>query len=134
MNLKAKLSSKLKKSGGFTLVEMLVVVAIIAILILVSIPVVGTSLDKARKATDDANMRAAKAVGTIHYLTEEDAAKRTGTFYYDAETGTLVPEADGKPTGYGQHDDTGYELNGIVEVEIDDTADEIVTCNWVSST
>ena len=58
MNLKQKLSKKLKKTGGFTLIEMLIVVAIIAILVAVSIPMVNSNLEKARKATDSANERA----------------------------------------------------------------------------
>ena len=57
MNLKQKLSRKLKKTGGFTLIEMLIVVAIIAILVAVSIPMVNASLEKAREATDAANER-----------------------------------------------------------------------------
>ena len=62
---------KLGKSGGFTLVEMLIVVAIIAILIAVSIPLISSALEKARHAVDDANRRDAIALGTVKYLTEE---------------------------------------------------------------
>ena len=65
MNWKKALGKKLKKKGGFTLIEMLIVVAIIAILVAVSIPMVGASLDKARKATDAANLRAAKTVAML---------------------------------------------------------------------
>ena len=61
---------KLGKSGGFTLVEMLIVVAIIAILIAVSIPLISSSLEKARHAVDDANERDAIALATVFYLTE----------------------------------------------------------------
>ena len=46
------LNRKLSKKSGFTLVEMLIVVAIIAILIAVSIPLVSQALEKARDATD----------------------------------------------------------------------------------
>ena len=49
------LKAKLKKQGGFTLIEMLIVVAIIAILIAVSIPMVNGALERAREATDAAN-------------------------------------------------------------------------------
>ena len=56
------LREKFRKNEGFTLVEMLIVVAIIAILIAVSIPLVSGSLERAREATDAANVRAAKAV------------------------------------------------------------------------
>lgn len=89
------LKAKMKKQGGFTLVEMLVVVAIIAILVMVSIPVVGSSLENARKATDDANMRAAKVVATIMYLDGQELAVGQA---YDVESGTFGSSA----TGYGQ--------------------------------
>ena len=62
---------KLGKSGGFTLVEMLIVVAIIAILIAVSIPLISSALEKARHAVDDANRRDAIALGTVMYLTDD---------------------------------------------------------------
>ena len=44
---------------GFTLAELLIVVAIIAVLVAVSIPVFTNQLEKAREATDAANIRAA---------------------------------------------------------------------------
>ena len=66
------MTKKMKKESGFTLVEMLIVVAIIAILIAVSIPMVTGALDKARVATDQANERSAMAVALITYLSEDD--------------------------------------------------------------
>lgn len=82
-------------SGGFTLVEMLVVVAVIAILIAVSIPLVAASLDKVRHATDAANERAAKAAATIAYLSgEAEKWQEPGKDYvyrtYSASKGTFV--------------------------------------------
>lgn len=65
------LKAKLKKQGGFTLIEMLIVVAIIAILIAVSIPMVNTALESAREATDEANHRSAIALATVGYMTFE---------------------------------------------------------------
>ena len=62
-----KLRAKLRRQGGFTLVEMLIVVAIIAILIAVSIPLVNGALEKARDATDQANERAAKAEALLYF-------------------------------------------------------------------
>lgn len=52
---------KLKNSKGFTLMEMLIVVAIIAVLIAIAIPTFTNQLEKAREATDLANLRAAYA-------------------------------------------------------------------------
>ena len=55
-----KLKAKLKNQGGFTLVEMLIVVAVIAVLVAVSIPMVSSALDRVRCTTDAANERSAK--------------------------------------------------------------------------
>lgn len=46
---------------GFTLAELLIVVAIIAVLVAVAIPVFGNQLEKSREAADLANVRAAYA-------------------------------------------------------------------------
>lgn len=95
-NLKAKLN----KQGGFTLIEMLIVVAIIAILVAVSIPLINTSLERARESTDAANERSFKAVLTVSYTngkyevasgTNTTADFATTTIYvYDAANGTLT--------------------------------------------
>lgn len=58
----------MKNKKGFTLIEMLVVIAIIAILVAVVIPVVGNSTEKAKAATDAANLRAVYAELNIHVL------------------------------------------------------------------
>ncbi len=46
---------------GFTLAELLIVVAIIAVLVAIAIPVFSTQLEKSREAVDAANIRAAYA-------------------------------------------------------------------------
>lgn len=47
-----------KNTKGFTLAEVLIVVAIIAVLVAISIPIFTTQLHKSRVATDWANVRA----------------------------------------------------------------------------
>lgn len=51
----------MKNKKGFTLAELLVVVAIIAVLVAIAIPVFSSQLEKAREATDLANIRSAYA-------------------------------------------------------------------------
>lgn len=46
---------------GFTLAELLVVVAIIAVLVAIAIPIFSSQLEKSREAVDAANIRAAYA-------------------------------------------------------------------------
>ena len=53
---------------GFTLIEMLVVIAIIAVLVSIVIPTVTSATDKAAAATNAANMRSFKAELTTAYL------------------------------------------------------------------
>lgn len=131
MNLKKAAQKKLKKSGGFTLVEMLIVVAIIAILVVVSIPMVSSSLDKARTATDDANMRAAKAAALIVYMTKGESG--TVKYYYDADKGqaTKVGTGTSRPTGYNQSKLESKNADaGTYFVEVEINADGNATANW----
>lgn len=109
--MRRKLQAKLNSKKGFTLVELLIVVAIIAILVAVSIPMVTGSLDKARQATDDANVRAAKGAAMVEYLTGEelsDLETADVSYYYDAEEGKVY-----KTDEVGNHDFTGYNQKAI---------------------
>ena len=63
---------------GFTLAELLVVVAIIAVLVAIAIPIFTAQLEKAREATDEANIRAAYAEVIVATL-NDDATNTTQT-------------------------------------------------------
>ena len=52
---------KLNTKAGFTLAELLIVVAIIAILVAIGIPVFSTAMERSRETVDLANIRAAYA-------------------------------------------------------------------------
>ena len=59
---------KIKNTKGFTLMEMLIVVAIIAILVAIAIPTFTAQLEKAREAADIANIRSAYSEAMVEYL------------------------------------------------------------------
>ena len=64
-----------KKSNkkGFTIMEMLIVVAIIAVLAAIAIPTFSSALTKSKESADVANIRAAYAEIQVAYLTDGTA-------------------------------------------------------------
>lgn len=58
-----------KNNKGFTLAELLIVVAIIAVLVAIAIPIFTTQLEKSRESTDIANLRSAYAAGQVAAMT-----------------------------------------------------------------
>ena len=68
---------KMRENGkkGFTLAELLIVVAIIAVLVAISIPIFSAQLEKSREATDAANIRSAYAEVSADMLTNESSDK-----------------------------------------------------------
>lgn len=116
----------LKNKKGFTLMEMLIVVAIIVILVAVSMPVFTNQLDKSRKATDDANLRAAKAVAVATYLTSETQITTDQVYVYDAVNGVLLQKGTNEAeaiSAYGKLD--GHQL-----IEVTISTGGSVSCEW----
>ena len=62
---------------GFTLMEMLIVIAIIAILIAIAIPTFTAALEKSRQKTDLANARALKSLVVAQYMAADDSDPTT---------------------------------------------------------
>ena len=77
---------KLNNKKGFTLMEMLIVVAIIAVLVAIAIPVFNGALTKSKEAADVANIRAAIITGEATAPTSEEQflTRVTGTLNYNA--------------------------------------------------
>lgn len=61
---------KKNKNKGFTLAELLIVVAIIGVLVAISIPIFTSQLEKAREATDAANIRSQYAEVMAEAITD----------------------------------------------------------------
>jgi prepilin-type N-terminal cleavage/methylation domain-containing protein len=85
----------MRKRLGFTLAELLIVVAILAVLVGVSIPIFSTQTKKARVATNKANIRAARTAATAKMYDDMSAGKfKTSEYHayytYDIKSGTIT--------------------------------------------
>lgn len=58
-----------REKNGFTLAELLIVVAIIAVLVAISIPIFTSQLEKAREAVDLSNVRSAYSIMQTSIMT-----------------------------------------------------------------
>ena len=56
--------------GGFTLAELLIVVAIIMLLVVIAVPAFTGALDNARKASEEGNISHVKSVAAVQYSNE----------------------------------------------------------------
>lgn len=109
-----------KNTKGFTLAELLIVVAVIAVLVAISIPIFTTQLHKSRVADDWANVRAYFGEIQADYMTTGEKNPKV-----PADAGAALPDFDWKTITFldGQkvelktgnyvihfHEDTGYSI------------------------
>lgn len=109
----------MKNKKGFTLMEMLIVIAIIVILVAIAVPTFTSQVQKANVAADDANERAARAQAAVEYLANDLEA---GDYKFDAATGKIVDE-DATVTAYGKSG-----RGDVITVSIAD--DGTITIGW----
>lgn len=86
---------------GFTLAELLIVIAIMAILIAIAIPVFTSQLERARDSVDENAARAAKSLAEAHYMLEHVGGKYNAeeiscTFYKDDDGNLGILECTAK--------------------------------------
>jgi len=79
---------KIRNKKGFTLMEVLIVVAIIAVLVAIAIPVYNGLVEKARVAADAKVMRHAKTAFVIYEL--ETGEKPIERAIYDIKSNTFI--------------------------------------------
>lgn len=112
-----------EEKGGFTLAELLIVVAILLVLIAIAVPLFTGALDKAQAAVGIANARSAQSEALTAYQLAE-TSKKTGLatqyFYYD-DHGNEVGENDAHTYKYTV---TLTESNGKTSVRVDMNAPE----------
>lgn len=100
-----------KNEKGFTLAELLIVVAIIGVLVAISIPIFTAQLNKSKYATDLANARSIYAELQADYLANagSQAASITGTVSADGGKHTITVSEQGGTQNT-------YNFTGIVDV------------------
>ena len=113
-----------KNKKGFTLMEMLIVVAIIAILIAILIPTFSAQLEKSREATDAANIRAAYAEVQVAYL-NGDTKDYSKTYTLQQKQDEWQNETLGKNLAKlvgedGTYDDTNLTAEGECTISVDE--------------
>lgn len=81
---------KALRRKGFTIAELLTVVAIIAVLVAVGIPVFGTSLERSRAAACMANRRSLQSELSYAYMTEGESFTRPDISMYTCPSGGTI--------------------------------------------
>lgn len=134
-----------QNNKGFTLAELLIVVAVIAVLVAISIPIFNKQIEKSREAHDIYTMRAIADFAVDAYYSgkvNKDHAEELGLKWwgtgtadqhnaagvYVPSTGGFVPSRDGvKPYGKGTKVDGGTSVsvgsntNGMYNTTLDYT-------------
>ena len=104
--------NKIKNSKGFTLMEMLIVVAIIAVLVAIAIPTFTSSLNKARVAADEANIRSGYASVMVKILTDDTGLDATGKKFILQKDGNVVENGSSNNDYQCQgHTETGKDIS-----------------------
>ena len=124
---------KKMNNKGFTLAELLIVVAIIAVLVAIAIPVFTTQLEKSREATDLANIRSGYAELMSAYLMGDTTAsvtvdlKQTQKDWQSLSNPTIgakIATKSGSTTGEVAIDGSP-EKGGHATISVDDTTGKV---------
>lgn len=115
---------------GFTLIEMLVVIAIIAILVAIIIPVITTATRKAKAAADAANLRVALSELNVHAVdgTKTPAeivaiVEATDSKFDTDATMVAIYEHPGFVAVYYKNGSTYYSLDYLSDVATNGESD-----------
>ena len=110
---------KKNNNKGFTLAELLIVVAIIAVLTAIAIPVFTNQLEKSREATDMANIRSAYAEVMTAFLADNE--EHSASVPLKSNTADWKSADDAKIAGVLAKDVlSGSSASNPIEVKITD--------------
>ncbi|MCI5747392.1 type IV pilin protein [Eubacterium pyruvativorans] len=118
-----------RKNEGFTLAELLIVVAIIAVLVAISIPIFTSQLEKSRIAADRANVRSAKAAAAAAYMSNGESGSASYVYNDDSVTKidlTNSMDLDKKVSASGYGKSTKEDTDGSVTGAIGTPKDSVV--------
>lgn len=95
----------MRNKKGFTLAELMVVVAIIGVLVAISIPIFNSQLEKSREATDLANVRSAYAQVMTEAISKDGLPESVAVFLKQTQDGwqTTMPITIGGVTFDGKN-------------------------------
>ncbi len=117
-----------KNNKGFTLAELLIVVAIIAVLVAIAIPVFTTQLEKSREAADLANIRSAYGELITKYLSDKPTAAITATVPVTQRTANWQCDGGNTTTTVGTDLTIAGSTKGGIEVTAAITGNYTLTC------
>lgn len=89
----------MQHKNGFTLAELLIVVAILAVLVAIAVPLLHNQTEKANRAADMSTMRAAYSAMVVKHL---DGDVQTGKRYFFDPAGSTFSETTKPAKGYGK--------------------------------
>lgn len=115
---------------GFTLAELLIVVAIIAVLVAISIPIFSAQLEKAKEATDMANIRSAYAEVVAAYL--GDSKKHVASVALKSDLTSDFKSGDAEIAGIKYSEILGKDAPSSCKIEV--AEDGTVTINGKKAT
>ena len=111
---------RMKKNNkkGFTLAELLIVVAIIAVLVAIAIPVFTKRLEASRETADMANLRSAYAAAQVALLSNDPDDNIGKNMYFDpsSQIGLSASPSDSTRMGKGTTLDGGADVSSLPRV------------------